>query len=339
MSVSNTDTQHAFVPTPQAPTHPAPQEEADSLLIVAENPSTLPQKSSLELPEPIKKWQQWKNFIRSLPRALRTVLYIGFIVFLPFYIGVVPKLLLDVLKDKIEETEIWLGLRSPRKWIGRFHENFASHESDDLLTRWDGAAKGDIQDHALSVRPGTILFFKLRSELYKIYDGLIVFDIVYQDTQKSASWILRAKRNRSQYYRMTVTFPTEAKNDLILTGDIVSKKKSSVDRLYINNDQALMDPLRPGDKLKVSVLAEGCIFKCRIELIEKDPASKNKVNIFYGTKFATAVYAEQPCEEYGDIGFQGALSDVPSRYTNLEICTLDEKKLCPPFDPPTPVVH
>ncbi len=321
----------------EKPNQREPSGTATPLIVDASGrPLPLSRKSWLpaDLPGIFREPLSWLRLVTTLgeklPRLPRYALY-GLMLFtLPVYLGLVPRLLEDLLKAPLERVEIRLGWLAPLAWTGRIVEGAFETDAPFARERWQNSAGTPLAmltETTLHVETGGRLFYRLKSPVHSLYDFIVELEVTVAEVEGSVAWILRANDKRDAYYEFHLR---SAKQQAKVSGKEQEPIPGSVEAFAVENGQKQLvqandrvlelPPFAKGSKLQIRVKASGCVFDHRLELEGHEPHT-------------LTFFAEKPCLEYGDVG----LSATPGAITlkRWSLCSFRDaesaKQYCPAF--------
>jgi hypothetical protein len=263
--------------------------------------------------------QAYLQVFRMLPRPIRLLGYLGLIVALPFYLGLTPKLAQDLFNEPLEDWQIRLGWRDPRVWTGRYSSGAVK---EFTTSRWDGASKASLgEGNALMLKPDQSVFYKLKSDVFGLYDFYVRFDVEVLDGQKELHWLVRADHDRESYYKFRLQWDEESPY-WRFDGFTMDADADEEDPLFVNEHLLEVNPLKKGDKLSILLYARECIFDHRF-LVDRGgfDDSEDFEDSGEGGVLASTSFAEKPCLSYGDFGLTAPAGSPGAKLQTMEICS------------------
>jgi hypothetical protein len=258
------------------------------------------------------------KLFRMLPRPVRLLGYFSIVLALPFYLGLTPKLAQDLFNEPIEDWEIRLEWREPRTWTGRYSSGAVK---EFVSSRWYGSSKANLAGgNALLVKPNEPVFYKLKSDVFGLYDFYVKFDVEILKGQKELYWLVRANRSHDTYYKFRLQWEKDTKY-WRFDGFSTDGGEDDEEPLFINEHLLEVSPLVTGDKLSILLYAQGCIFDYRFlvdratfdEFAEIEDSGE-------GAVLAATAFAERPCATYGDFGVMAPKESPGTKLQAMEIC-------------------
>jgi hypothetical protein len=258
------------------------------------------------------------RLFRMLPKPVRLLGYMSIVVALPFYLGLTPKLAQDLFNEPIEDWEIRLEWREPRTWTGRYSSGAVK---EFVSSRWYGSSKANLgEGNALTVKPNEPLFYKLKSDVFGLYDFYVKFDVEILDGQKELYWLVRSDRTHNTYYKFRLKWEKDGKS-WQFDGFSTQEGEDAEEPLFINEHILEVSALKAGDRLSVLLYAQGCIFDYKFLVDRADFDEFGDIeDSGEGSVLAATAFAERPCATYGDFGILAAKDSPGTKLQAMEIC-------------------
>ncbi len=255
---------------------------------------------------------------RLLPKPLRLLGYFSIILGLPVYLGLTPRLVEDFFNTPVLNWEIRLQWREPHQWTGRYSSGI---DKTFAVSRWTGSTAANLtDDNAMMIKPLESVFYKLKSDIFGLYDFYVKFDVEISDGQNELYWVARADREHTSYYKFRLKWNESDKFwqfDAFTTGE----GEDESEPLFVNEHRLEVSPLQRGDKLSVLLYAKECIFDHRFLV---DRANFDMEDSGEGAVLASTAFAERPCATYGDFGLLAPSAPASTKLQSMEICSQSE---------------
>jgi TIR domain len=278
----------------------------------------------IEPPPPPPLWRRQSLLIPAASLLLAGLLFAAFHYEIP--------------SPLVEHLKIRWGLKDPYRYVGLQGARFDGTDWDapsdwricgrqsNTLDDCKSPAQGD---KALFIVGSGAGFYKLPPgdyyDYYAYYNAIISFDIVITQGQRSATWILRARNDKSSYYLIKMTFPVD-KSGASIEGSIY-KKGMPPTRLASPPQPLKYLEFHEGDVLTVTIEAREGSLKHWFYLVRKTPVPKN--DGLTGIKIPTDSSDGWEISDqsksflrFGTVGFQGEDGEI-MKVANLQINGLD----------------
>ena len=287
-----------------------------------------PKESIKESVVDIAGFTAYLRLFRMLPKPFRLLGYLSVVVALPFYLGLTPKLAQDLFNGPIEDWEIRLEWREPRTWTGRYSSGAVK---EFVQSRWYGSSKANMVDgNALIVKPNEPIFYKLKSDVFSLYDFYVKFDVEIQENQNELYWLVRADRAHNSYYKFRLQWEKGSKY-WRFDGFSTQDGQDAEEPLFINEHVLEVSPLKKGDKLSVLLYAQSCIFDYKFLVDRGGDEFADVEDSGEGTVLSATAFAERPCSTYGDFGVMSADKTQGTRLQAMEICAQNDENAMKAF--------